>query len=406
MAVRKNQSELTPQERENFVNALLQLKADGTYDEFVQTHVDAMKPATPQNVPMSVRNAAHRGPSFLPWHREYLRRFELALQEIDPSVSLPYWDWTVDNSPSSSIWNGDFMGGDGSGLERVVSTGPFAHKAGNWILKVNTSPSAGPELKRQFGVFGTSLPSTADVEDCISVTPYDSSPWDRTSNPSFRNLLEGWIGPSQIHNRVHGWVGGSMLPGSSPNDPIFFLHHCNVDRLWAIWQSQHTNENYLPVSGGPAGHNLNDSMFPWGGTTTPASVLDISTLGYSYDNMPLSTVIEKPVIGKTEFIPLKTQNRCFIATAAYGSELEPPVQFLREFRDNVVLKSRFQQPFDDILNVYYKFSPPVADLMRRNKPFKYAMKYSIVWPFVALTQTTAFIIKPFINKNEESNSGE
>jgi len=37
-------------------------------------------------------------------------------------------------------------------------------------------------------------------------------------------------------NRVHVWVGGSMLPMSSPNDPIFMLHHCNVDRIWAKWQ--------------------------------------------------------------------------------------------------------------------------------------------------------------------------
>jgi len=71
-----------------------------------------------------------------------------------------------------------------------------------------------------------------------------------------------------------------------------------------------------------------------------------------------------------------------------------------------VLKSRFQKPFEDTLNVYYKISPPIANLMIHNKPFKYTMKYSVVWPFVALTRATAFVIEPFVKhrkQSEESN---
>ena len=41
---------------------------------------------------------------------------------------------------------------------------------------------------------------------------------------------------SQLHNRVHLWVGGNMAPMTSPNDPVFFLHHCFVDKAWADWQ--------------------------------------------------------------------------------------------------------------------------------------------------------------------------
>ena len=44
-----------------------------------------------------------------------------------------------------------------------------------------------------------------------------------------------------------------MGPGTSPNDPVFFLHHCNVDRLWARWQYAHPNAPYLPAGDGPAG---------------------------------------------------------------------------------------------------------------------------------------------------------
>ena len=116
MGCRKNQATLSPGEKAAFVNAVIALKAAPSlaglasrYDDFVQEHVDSMTGG----------NAwAHRRPAFLPWHREYLRRYELALQEHDPGVTLPYWDWTVDNSAASSIWNADFMGGDGTGAER------------------------------------------------------------------------------------------------------------------------------------------------------------------------------------------------------------------------------------------------------------------------------------------------
>jgi len=94
--------------------------------------------------------------------------------------------------------------------------------------------------------------------------------------------------------------------------------------------------------------------------------------------------------------PSPGKGPCFIATAAYGSELAPQVHFLREFRDDVVLNSRFRRIFEESLNIYYKSSPPIADLMRQNKLFKYTMKYSVVWPFVALARTAAFLINPFI----------
>ena len=83
-----------------------------------------------------------------------------------------------------------------------------------------------------------------------------------------------------------------MTPMTSPNDPIFFLHHCFIDKLWADWQKQQdkdwkesgypgTAPRYNPVSGGPQGHNVPDVLKPW--THTIADVLDISTLSYSYE---------------------------------------------------------------------------------------------------------------------------
>ena len=83
---------------------------------------------------------------------------------------------------------------------------------------------------------------------------------------------------------------------------------------------------------------------------------------------------------------------CFIATAAFGSELAPPVQFLREFRDNMVLKSRYSRVFEKFLDVYYIFSPPIAKAMMENEALKFVIKYIIVLPFVKFSQACAIII--------------
>ena len=69
---------------------------------------------------------AHQGPAFLPWHREFILRFEQDLKSIDAQVTLPYWDWTTDNSETSSIWNPEFMGGNGRESDGRIMDGPSA----------------------------------------------------------------------------------------------------------------------------------------------------------------------------------------------------------------------------------------------------------------------------------------
>lgn len=270
MLCRKNQATLTPTEKARFVAAVLALKADGTYDRFVAIHDGA-------------HLAAHRGPAFLPWHREYLRRFELELQRIDSTVTLPYWDWSVDSSPTSTIWNPDFMGGDGRPGDRRVMTGPFAFDAGQWTLLHGGIQ----DLRREFAAGAPTLPTPADVTATLAAVPYDVAPWSTSSPSGFRNRAEGWIAGPQMHNRVHVWVGGSMLPLTSPNDPVFYLNHAFEDKLWADWQRMHPGEGYLPVSGAAPGHNLHDAMQPWaaaGEIVRPSTVLDHHSLGYAYDN--------------------------------------------------------------------------------------------------------------------------
>src|SRR5215210_2375895 len=276
MGVRKNQATLTVEEKAAFVAAIKALKADGTYDHHVQEHRDGILSFNP--------DVAHGGPAFYPWHRECLRRFELQLQAVDPTVTIPYWDPTVDNSPSSSLWASDFMGGNGEGSTYEVMTGPFAYSTGTWTLNVTDNRRQPPYLRRAFGVKVATLPSATTLNSTLNRVPYDASPWNTqtSTTQSFRKSSE-----TSVHNRVHNWVGGTMQGASSPNDPVFWLLHCVLDRHWARWQKMHPTEPYLPESGGPVGHNLNDPMWPWSSEVsppTPASVLDHRALGYEYDD--------------------------------------------------------------------------------------------------------------------------
>ena len=77
---------------------------------------------------------------------------------------------------------------------------------------------------------------------------------------------------------------------------------------------------------------------------------------------------------------------CLIATAAFGSEMEPQVQFLRELRDNTVLQTQAGTSFITAFNsFYYSFSPAVADYERENPIFKEAVKLTLTPLLTSLT---------------------
>ena len=77
---------------------------------------------------------------------------------------------------------------------------------------------------------------------------------------------------------------------------------------------------------------------------------------------------------------------CLIATAAFGSELAPQVQFLREIRDNTVLQTESGYAFMTGFNqFYYSFSPTIADYERENPAFKEAVKLTLTPLLTSLT---------------------
>lgn len=221
MHCRKNYRELTPVERDRFVQALYHVKAAGIVDQFASEHEEHFA------------HGIHQSSHFLPWHREFIRRFEEALRTYHPAVTLPYWNSIVDQSPSDPLWGNAFLGQFDSawGLNRALGS--------------------------------ATLPTAAQMNAALDHSTYDAF-WPPLENP--------------VHNAPHRWVGGKMRRADSPHDPVFYLHHCWIDLLWAQWQLRNPG---APFVASRSGVGLNDPLM--GYTTTPADVLDHRTINvYHY----------------------------------------------------------------------------------------------------------------------------
>jgi tyrosinase len=269
-----------------------------TWDLFVVWHVWAMQRISVDGR----RNGAHMGPVFLPWHRWYLLVLEAQMQRVlgvgRDDFGLPYWDWAADGSnltPSrqrtaAQVWS--IVGGNGRPGDRQVVDGPFT--VGQFDIRIEQGPSGqlratNRALRRNFGAAASRLPRQTEVDAALDDDTYDRAGWD-TSASSFRNRLEGWVpaGPA-LHNRVHVWVGGDMGPGSSPNDPVFFLNHCLVDKLWDTWQQASASHTYAPTGQSTAGdpllgHRAGDLIYSILTRNQPqiAAIQDVSGF-YVYD---------------------------------------------------------------------------------------------------------------------------
>jgi tyrosinase len=347
LQVRKNAKSLTPAEKARFVGALKALKQKpsswsddvSVYDEFVRWHSNAF---------LGDVMPGHLAPAFFPWHRMLNHLFEQELQHIDPSVTIPYWDWATDRTPDAYLWQDDFLGGNGDRDDRyIVKTGPF--RQGEWPITIFDPEDSHhiPHLVRAFGTDrrAPNLPTSEDEAELLGIQQYDASPWNdetrpvlsvrrfaedghgcpRSKRPAPRSVAqipaapqprpspqptaspvqhsphgaepgEGCENGPGMHNRVHLWVGGRfgdpkdpifgpMSLGVAPNDPVFWLLHANIDRLWVEWQQRH-GRVYVPEAGGPQGHNIDDPMKPYntiGLEITPRMMLDHRALGYLYD---------------------------------------------------------------------------------------------------------------------------
>ena len=350
LRVRKNVKHLSPQEKQDFVAAVLALKAapppagitqivinddvtievDNYYDMFVAFHQAAVMET---KLNRDGKGVAHTNAAFPPWHRKLLFMYETALRDVSGlDVTLPYWDWT-DQASTDAMLSADFMGPSGDpnctpDCAYAVTEGPF--RRGEWTLTLATRMDkyvdkypftwivrAIGHYEPEFYGYPVALPTKENIATAMAIPTYDVAPFDLTADitKSFRNYLEGFepesdVGAQHMHNIGHDWISGSWKNADgdiyvgtmepldiSPSDPIFFIHHCNVDRLWAEWQKGGAGriDAYAPDEGDyPSGWKRNDEMFPYdrfktspvvGDDITPGSQLDFEALGFTYDTI-------------------------------------------------------------------------------------------------------------------------
>ncbi len=166
----------------------------------------------------------HGCPAFLPWHRELINRFEALLREVDPMLSLHYWDWTTD---PHSLFTLDFMGNaNGDAGDPWLSAGFYVPGATPYRSDNAFDPSNNPfdpprDLTRFVGAGAANTPTQ------------DSATVNAATFPDMDILLTG------EHNAAHGFINGTIGNAhTSFRDPFVFLLHSNVDQLFATWQRQ------------------------------------------------------------------------------------------------------------------------------------------------------------------------
>lgn len=291
--VRKEQAELTPAEQKAFNAAIKKLwttrdPADPTYhryDRIVNIHGDMMYAKHTVPMVMGLSSAGQVVPyplaglyKFLPWHRAYLYAFEQELRRIDPSVVVPYWDWT--KSRALPAW--------------VEVPSVEMHDIMGQPYTVTRSPGSPSALPREEGPTG--------VRSIMTQHTYTT----------FTLLLEMFP-----HNSVHTWVGGTdgtmSDPMISPADPIFWLHHGNIDRLWAIWQKHNPGEH--PTF--PPGQ---DVMGPW--TLRYDQLAHTNQLGYRYAVEELTPPVEDHPVLAAEGVLRQAVDQAGDAKAAAAANLD------------------------------------------------------------------------------------
>jgi tyrosinase len=236
--IRKNANLLSTAERDRFVSAFGKLndQGKGRFRDFRDMHVAVSL------------SQAHGAPGFLPWHRSYLLDLERDLQAIDQSVSLPYWRF---DQPAPNIFTADFFGtADQNGTVQFSATNPLQFWRTDGQLGV---------IRRPKFPTSTAPPNLLNEAQTLALGGTFKSFRQMEGNP---------------HGSAHvSFVGSIDNPATAPKDPLFFLLHCNVDRLWAKWQRKFARfdlavpASFDEIATSRPGHKLSDTMWPWNGVT-------------------------------------------------------------------------------------------------------------------------------------------
>ena len=191
------------------------------------------------------RQCQHGSSQFLSWHRWYTLFFEEIVRNLadDCHFTLPYWDCIADNKLPLAV------------RQPANTTDNALYDPTRW-LELNTGID---------GVFSLNT-------DFMDVIDFEEFADDISSNP---------------HSTVHLAVDGNMrVVNTAARDPLFWLHHCNIDRYWECWVRK-GNGRVNP------GAPWTDQTFPFHTLTGRREVIvgdgmRTADLGYTYDNLPCS----------------------------------------------------------------------------------------------------------------------
>ncbi|TLS30417.1 hypothetical protein PpBr36_02328 [Pyricularia pennisetigena] len=321
--VRKEYGDLTKEERADYVRAvkcLMELPARtprsvapgarSRFDDFTVTHIQ-------QTLKI------HYTGNFQPWHRWFLFTYEKTLRdECGYKGYHPYWDWAkYATAPQDSpIFNGDQYSLGGNGEWIGTHEGPMVGvpEAGATPLRLPPGVGGGVVKTGPFqnrtillGPVGTIEGVPAGPNNGLGENPRS---WKRDVGPgvnmrfanyttvlnlltapdidSFRNVSEGGKGTSEIgpHGGGHYTIGGD--PGgdvfTSPNDPAFYVHHGQMDRVWFLWQEQDRANRLHDLGKGLYAHQTwwNE---PASNLTSPDEIID---LGYAGGKIAIKDVAD------------------------------------------------------------------------------------------------------------------
>ncbi|GJL54189.1 MAG: hypothetical protein NPIRA02_13210 [Nitrospirales bacterium] len=289
--IRKNANTLTVGERDRFLNALKALRNSNSanylnYLTFGELH----------RLASTAGNEAHGQPAFLPWHRALILQVERALQQIDPSVALHYWDW---DAAAPNIFTKDFMGAGIKNRPRQnsdpISLPEFSML--NPLHGWNTDlVFAGGTIQRRL-FDHTTKPQAGfftPLNDPTQASLVDATNYGPRANPCSSNFscaVERFS-----HDQGHVWACNNGLlrfPSRAAGDPLFYLLHSQVDRQWAFWQRKFARhgvgvggilifrapqdydntgnwddpKNVMLPQNWQKGSFLEDTMWPWDGDT-------------------------------------------------------------------------------------------------------------------------------------------
>jgi tyrosinase len=260
MRIRKNIDQLTPEELEKLRRAhkLMMSRIDNrSYQYVANIHgwIDEFC-----KHPREWDDMGREVHLFLSWHRAYMLNFEVLLQRAigDDTIGLPWWNWrSTEGIPTA--YSSENVDGQPNPLYKF-------HMNFRGRTRDGQDVEVNQDTERRVG----EAFSIAYIRERAQNTGVDIPDLYRMND--FRQFSEGLR--SWWHNAIHGYVGGDMSdPNLAAYDPIFYPHHCNIDRIWAIWQVRNGVDN-MPS------HMKDIVLRPFG--MTVRQVLDINALEYEY----------------------------------------------------------------------------------------------------------------------------